>query len=95
MIRAAALAALSFVLVAMPAKAAVEIEEVVSPGGITAWLVQEDTIPFTAIEILFRGGASLDTPETLGATNLMMALLEEGAGDRDARAFAAAREGAP
>ncbi len=75
-----------------PVQAAVEIQEVTSPGGIEAWLVEERTIPFTAIEIRFRGGASLDTAELPGAVNLMMALLEEGAGDMDARAFAEARE---
>ena len=74
------------------ARAAVEIQEVVSPGGITAWLVEEDSIPFTALEIRFRGGASLDEPGKRGATYLMTALIEEGAGDMDARAFAEARE---
>jgi zinc protease len=91
MIRAV-FAVFAAVLVAWPAHAAVDIEEVTSPGGIEAWLVEERTIPFTAIEIRFRGGTSLDTPELPGAINLMMALLEEGAGDLDAREFAEARE---
>jgi zinc protease len=80
------------VLLSGPANAAVEIREVTSPGGIEAWLVEESTIPFTAIEIRFRGGASLDKAELPGAVNMMVALLEEGAGDMDARAFAEARE---
>jgi zinc protease len=75
-----------------PALAAVEIQEVKSPGGITAWLVEEQSIPFVALEIRFRGGAALDPEDKRGATNLMMALLEEGSGDLDARGFAAARE---
>ena len=79
-------------LLALPARADIEITEVVSPGGITAWLVEENTIPFTALEIRFRGGASVEPAEKRGATNLMTALLEEGAGDLDARAFATARE---
>lgn len=84
---------LSLVLAAaMPARAAVEIEEVVSPGGITAWLVREPSIPFMALELRFRGGASLDAPGKRGAINLMTGLLEEGAGDLDARAFARAQE---
>jgi len=81
-----------FVVVAAPLKAAVEIQEVTSPGGITAWLVEEHSIPFTAIELRFRGGATLDQPEKRGAVNLMTALLEEGAADMDARAFAKAQE---
>ena len=72
----------------LPARAEVQIEEVVSPGGITAWLVQEPSIPFMALELRFRGGASLDAPGKRGAINLMTGLLEEGAGDLDARAFA-------
>ncbi len=74
--------------VALPARAEVKIEEVVSPGGITAWLVQEPSIPFMALELRFRGGASLDAPGKRGAINLMSGLLEEGAGDLDARGFA-------
>ncbi|WP_147127143.1 M16 family metallopeptidase [Shimia ponticola] len=80
------------VLAAAPVWAEVKIQEVTSPGGITAWLVEERSIPFTALEIRFRGGASLDQPDTRGAVNLMMALLEEGAGDMDARAFTEAEE---
>jgi zinc protease len=77
----------------LPALAAVEIQEVTSEGGITAWLVEEPSIPFVAIELQFEGGANLDAPGKRGATNLMMALLEEGSGERDARAFAEAAEG--
>lgn len=77
---------------AVPAFAAVEIRDVESPGGISAWLVEEPSIPFVAIEIRFRGGAALDPEGQRGVTNLMTGLLEEGAGDLDARAFAAARE---
>jgi zinc protease len=77
---------------AVPAFATVDIVEVETPAGFDAWLVEEPAIPFVALEIVFRGGTSLDAPETLGAVNLMTALLEEGAGDLDARAFAAARD---
>lgn len=66
---------------------AIEIKEVTSAGGINAWVVEEPSIPFTALEIRMRGGTSLDLPDKRGATNLMMALIEEGSGDLDARAF--------
>lgn len=79
-------------LLVTPLRAEVEIQEVTSPGGIKAWLVEEHSIPFTALEISFKGGASLEAPDKRGATNLMMALLEEGTGDLDSRAFSAARE---
>ena len=80
-------------LAALPARAEVNIQQVTSPGGLTAWLVEEHSIPFVALDVRFRGGASLDAPGKRGAINLMTGLLEEGAGDMDARAFARAAEG--
>ena len=85
--------ALACVLLAFPALAEIKIEPVTSPGGIEAWLVQDKGIPFTALEIQFRGGTSLDASAKRGAVNLMTALIEEGAGDLDAQGFAAARDG--
>ncbi len=75
-------------VIALPAWAEIEIEEVTSPGGITAWLVEDHSIPFTALELRFRGGTSLDDPAKRGATNLMSGLIEEGAGDMNARTYA-------
>ena len=79
-------------LMAVPGQAKVTVIDVTSPGGVKAWLVEEHSIPFVALEIRFRGGASLDAPGKRGAVNLMTALIEEGAGDMDAQAFAEARE---
>jgi zinc protease len=81
-------ATLIAVVIALPAWADIEIEEVTSPGGITAWLVEDHSIPFTALELRFRGGTSLDEPGKRGATYLMSGLIEEGAGDMDARTYA-------
>ncbi|WP_282152336.1 M16 family metallopeptidase [Ruegeria atlantica] len=75
-------------VVALPAWADIEIEEVTSPGGITAWLVEDHSIPFTALELRFRGGTSLDDADKRGAVYLMSGLIEEGAGDMDARTYA-------
>jgi zinc protease len=79
-------------LTSLPLRAEVNIKEVTSPGGLTAWLVEDHSIPFAALELRFRGGASLDTEDKLGAINFMTALLEEGAGDMDARDFTRAKE---
>lgn len=76
----------------LPARAEVAIEEVTSANGHVAWLVNEPALPFTALEIRFRGGTVLDRPGKRGAVNLMIGLLEEGAGDLDAQGFAEARE---
>ena len=75
-----------------PHFSAVEVQDVASPGGIHAWLVEEHSIPFVALELRFRGGSALDAPGKRGAINLMTGLLEEGAGDLDAQGFAQARE---
>lgn len=77
---------------ARPALAEIAIQEITSPGGIKAWLVEEHGIPFTALEIRFRGGTSLDAPGKRGAVNLMTALIEEGSGDLDSQGFATARD---
>lgn len=85
-------AILFMVIAGLPARAEVAIQQVTSPGGIQAWLVREPSIPFTALEIRFRGGTSLDAPGKRGSVYLMSGLLEEGGGDLDATAFSEARE---
>ena len=92
MMRMAILGAALVASFANVARAEVNIQPITSPGGIEAWLVEETSIPFGAIEVWFQGGASLDAPGKRGAVNLMTGLLEEGAGDMDARAFAEAVE---
>lgn len=81
-----------FAVAATVASAAVDIKTITSPGGINAWVVEEPSIPFVAVEIRIRGGASLDDPAKRGVTNLMMGLLEEGSGDMNAQAFQTKRE---
>ena len=76
----------------LPLRAEIAIQEVTSPGGISAWLVEDHNIPFVALELRFRGGTSLDVAGQRGAINLMVGLLEEGTGDLDARGFATARD---
>lgn len=85
--------ALTFIFTIITSAAqAVEIQEITSPGGVEAWLVEDHSIPFVAIEMAFDGGASLDRPGKRGAGYLMSGLIEEGAGDMDAQAFQTARE---
>lgn len=82
----------ALVFLALPALAEMKIQEVTSPGGIKAWLVEDHNLPFTAMDIRFLGGTSLDAPGKRGAVNLMTALIEEGAGDLDSQGFAKARD---
>lgn len=66
---------------------AVKVERVVSPGGIEAWLVRDPSIPVTAVEFSFRGGAIADPAGRTGLARMVTTLLDEGAGDLDSRAF--------
>lgn len=75
------------VLFTHAAVAKVDIQAVTSPNGFDAWLVEEHSIPFVALEIRFKGGASLDAPNKRGAAHFMTGLLEEGAGDLNSTEF--------
>lgn len=82
----------ALLIAALPLRAATDIQEVTSPGGVTAWLVQEASIPMVALQFSFQNGAAQDPLDKLGATNLMVGLLEEGAGELDATGFAEAAD---
>ena len=85
--RAAALLLLLCLAVLRPA-AAVEVQRVVSPGGIEAWLVEDHNVPVLSVSLAFRdAGAAYDPADRLGLANMTSALLDEGAGDLDAQAF--------
>ena len=64
-----------------------QILEVVSPGGIRAWLRQDASVPLIAMDFRFAGGAVLVPADKAGAAVLAARMLREGAGDRDAEAF--------
>ncbi|BDA82821.1 peptidase M16 [Aureimonas sp. SA4125] len=75
-------------LAAMAPAEAVDIKEVVSPGGIKALLVEDYTNPLIAVNFAFEGaGSTADAPGKEGTGNLMSGLLDEGAGDITSQAF--------
>jgi zinc protease len=75
-------------LLAFPLSAnATKVERIVSPGGIEAWIVYEPSVPLIAMNFLFRGGGAQDPPEKAGVAAMTMSLLDQGAGDIDAREF--------
>ena len=85
---AIALGAFMTIAVTLPRPAeAVNIQEVTSPGGITAWLVEDYTVPIVTVNFAFRGGAAQDPAGKAGLANLMSGLLDEGAGELDSVAF--------
>jgi zinc protease len=63
------------------------IVEVVSPGGIKAWLRQDSSIPLLAIDFQFQGGSSILPAEKAGTAVLAARMLSEGAGEWDGEAF--------
>ncbi|WP_051011679.1 M16 family metallopeptidase [Nitratireductor pacificus] len=78
--RLGALVALIVVL-ALPARAAVEIQDVTSQKGVTAWLVEDHSLPIITFQFSFKGGAVQDPEGKEGTANLMSGLFDEGAGD--------------
>jgi zinc protease len=77
---------LVFTAVLRPA-AAIEVERVLSPGGIEAWLVRDHANPIIAVSIAWRGGGGLDPAGKEGLARMVSATLDEGAGDLDSQAF--------
>ncbi len=82
----AAALATALVALATPAQAT-KIERVISPGGIEAWLVREAAVPVVAMHFAFRGGANQDPAVKPGVSHMVAALLDDGAGDLESRAF--------
>ncbi len=85
--RAAALSVGVASVVALPAAADVDIQQLTSPGGQDFWLVEEHAIPIVSLEMGFHGGSRLDPADKAGLAEFTMALMNEGAGDLDAVAF--------
>ncbi|WP_420335843.1 M16 family metallopeptidase [Roseibium sp.] len=85
----ASLAAVTFVtLLALTRLGhAVEVEKVVSPQGIEAWLVEDHTVPIIAMNFSFDGGSTQDPIGKEGLTRLLAATLDEGAGDLTSEDF--------
>ena len=93
-IRCRAVALLLLVAAFLPDRpaAATDIQRLVSPGGIEAWLVEEHSVPVIAVNFAFRGGSAQDPVGKAGLANLLTTLFDEGAGDLDSAAFQRALE---
>ncbi|MGZ9097586.1 MAG: M16 family metallopeptidase [Micavibrio sp.] len=65
-----------------------DILEVTSPGGITAWLVEDHSVPVIAVKFAFAGAGSVVDPEAKqGLVQLASNMMDEGAGDLDSQSF--------
>jgi zinc protease len=88
-LRRAAGVAVAAALVAFAAApaSATKIERVTTPGGIEIWLVRDATVPLIAVDFTFRGGSAQDPQNKAGVASMTAALLDEGAGELDDKAF--------
>lgn len=66
---------------------AARVQQIITPGGIEAWLVEDYAVPMVAFDFAFKAGATNDPAGRMGASSMMSALLDEGAGKYDADAF--------
>jgi zinc protease len=91
--RRRAASVICFILAGIAAPAqAITIDQVVSPGGIEAWLVQDHTLPVVTLELSFAGGAAVEPNEKIGLATMTTSLLDEGAGPLDSQAYQGALE---
>ncbi|WP_445679115.1 M16 family metallopeptidase [Radicibacter daui] len=81
-------------LLLAPAAWATEVQQVKSPGGLTAWLVEDHSQPLMAVSVAWRGGAATDPEGKEGLSWLLSGLMDEGAGDLSSEAFQDALEDA-
>jgi zinc protease len=82
-LQAAALGVLSLAICLLawhPAACAADMQQVRSPGGISAWLVEERSLPIIAIRFAFEGGSSQEPEGREGTSSLLAAMLDQGAG---------------
>ncbi len=82
---------LCLLILSAPALAAdkfLDIKEVKSKGGITAWLVEDHTVPVVALRFTFLdSGSSLESEKKQGLVRLLSNTMDEGAGDLTSTEF--------
>ena len=66
---------------------AVEIQEVISPGGVKAWLLEDRMLPITSVSFSISAGSSADPLKKSGLSNMVSLLLDGGAGKFNAEEF--------
>lgn len=85
------IASLTLAMTALASSAyakALDIKEVKSPGGISAWLVEDHSIPVIALDFAFKdAGSKNEAVETQGLVRVLSNTMDEGAGDLDSKAF--------
>lgn len=67
-----------------------DYERVVLGNGVVLLLAEKHDVPLVGLQAALRGGTAADPGDRAGMAALLATLLEKGAGDRDAAAFAEA-----
>ncbi len=91
MIRPFFFAVLLFFAVLHPAFAApdkiLNVQKLITPGGIEVWLVVDKTVPVIAMSFSFEGGLAYDPEDKPGVGRLVSILLDEGADEMKSQEF--------
>lgn len=64
-----------------------EIQQFVTPGGVSVWLVSEPSIPILSLEMAWKGGETSDPDGLEGLSDSVVYNMNEGAGDLDSLGF--------
>ena len=67
-----------------------DFERVVLENGVVLLLAEKHDVPLVGLRAVVRGGAAADPADRAGMAGLLSSLIQKGAGDRDAAAFAEA-----
>lgn len=86
------LIALLLLVMAPAAARAFAIQDVTSPGGIKAWLVEDKAVPLIAMSFSFGSGSASDPADKSGVANFITGMMDEGAGDLDSKTFQKRRD---
>lgn len=69
-------------------KPLLDIQTVTADNGVTAWLVEDHSVPVIALQFAFRGAGTRNDPESKqGLARLASNTMDEGAGDLTAQQF--------
>lgn len=69
-----------------------EIQQFVTPGGVSVWLVSEPSIPIVAVQMAWKAGSASDPAAAEGLSELVTYSMNEGAGGLDSLGFQTAME---
>lgn len=85
------IASIAAVLLALPAQAALEVNTARLGNGVQAWFAPNNAVPLVDVMLNFEGaGSASDPADKGGRAAFAAAMLTEGAGDLDGKAFSEA-----